>query len=294
MLERLDIPAGQDGAVWHYLYRRSAHSPHRHAELELNLVVRGSSHYLLGDRRYDLGPGAAVWLFPQQDHVLLGPSTDFEMWIAVFSPTLLAESGADVAALSAENPPGQFCRFLSDADTMRLADLFDDLSLCQEHGQARRFNAGLKYALLSAWALYESATMAPAHQRVHPAVEQAARLVRKHAADPDPQAAAVRTLARRVGLSEARLSHLFRQQMGMTISRFRANCRLERFFAAWGDGSRSTMLAAATQAGFGSYAQFHRVFRGRMGCGPAELRRRGGASGLGGSSSRRRAGGDRL
>ena len=40
----------------------SAHAPrdgppraHRHAELELNLVVRGSASYLLGERRYLTG-----------------------------------------------------------------------------------------------------------------------------------------------------------------------------------------------------------------------------------------------
>jgi AraC-like DNA-binding protein len=43
----------------------------------------------------------------------------------------------------------------------------------------------------------------------------------------------------------------------------------------YGDGRRTTALAAATEAGFGSYAQFYRVLRAETGRTPTTLRRAG-------------------
>ena len=57
---------------------------------------------------------------------------------------------------------------------------------------------------------------------------------------------------------------------GQTLLQFRNRCRLDRFFELYGDGSRRKMVDAALDAGFGSYPQFHRVFRAQIGCAPAE------------------------
>ena len=46
------------------------------------------------------------------------------------------------------------------------------------------------------------------------------------------------------------------------------------FLEIYGDGRGVKMTSAALDAGFGSYPQFHRVFRERMGCAPAEHARR--------------------
>ena len=40
----------------------------------------------------------------------------------------------------------------------------------------------------------------------------------------------------------------------------------------YGNGRRTTALAAALDAGFGSYAQFYRVFREQAGRSPSALR----------------------
>ena len=90
MKESLKLPPGCHGAIWNYhssgINRRRAH---RHIELELNLVTAGTARYLVGERRYDLSPGTLIWLFPEQDHLLLDESYDYSMWIAVISPKLL-------------------------------------------------------------------------------------------------------------------------------------------------------------------------------------------------------------
>jgi AraC-like DNA-binding protein len=68
------------------------------------------------------------------------------------------------------------------------------------------------------------------------------------------------------------LSRLFKEQIGVSISRFRNHQRLQRFLRIYGRGRRTTALAAAHEAGFGSYAQFYRVFREQTGRSPSALR----------------------
>ena len=84
---------------------------HRHAELELNLVVRGTASYLLGDRRYELTPRTLTWLFPGQDHVLVDESADHELWWAVFRPGLVSRA-APPPLLGERDPVGEFSRRL--------------------------------------------------------------------------------------------------------------------------------------------------------------------------------------
>jgi quercetin dioxygenase-like cupin family protein len=86
MLDTLRLGAGLEGRV--VLHRAGDIRPraHRHAELEVNLVVRGRASYLLAERRYELTPGTLTWLFPGQDHVLVEESADHELWWAVFRP----------------------------------------------------------------------------------------------------------------------------------------------------------------------------------------------------------------
>jgi AraC-like DNA-binding protein len=102
---------------------------------------------------------------------------------------------------------------------------------------------------------------------VHPAVETVARLL-----TGDPAAGDLGTLARAAGLSPSHLSRIFKEQTGVPISRFRNQQRLQRFLGLYGSGRRTTALAAALEAGFGSYAQFHRVFREQTGHSPSALR----------------------
>ncbi len=80
-------------------------------------------------------------------------------------------------------------------------------------------------------------------------------------------------LARRAGLSASRLSRLFEQQLGISLTAFRNRQRLDRFLRLDGRGQRVTMLQAALDANVSSDAQFYRVFTRLMGCTPAEYRR---------------------
>jgi AraC-like DNA-binding protein len=76
-------------------------------------------------------------------------------------------------------------------------------------------------------------------------------------------------LADRLETSPRQLVRLFRQDMGESLVAFRNRRRIERFFALT-DGTSENLLQSALAAGFGSYAQFHRVFRAMLGATPSE------------------------
>jgi AraC-like DNA-binding protein len=267
MRQRLDLPRELDGDLWHYRNLGRTHATHHHAELEFNLVTRGAGQYLLANRQYQIRRGDLLWLFPAQEHVLIGQTPDFEMWIGVCRPRVVGRIAADPGArvLRQADPPGEFCRRLAQGALARLEALFGEVAAAR--GRPVLFNAGLGYALAGAWQQFERAADVPV-QDVHPAVEKAARLIRD-----DRAAMRLDELARRAGLSPGRLSRLFRQQTGMTLVDFRNRQRVETFLHLYGTGQRRTMLEAAFAAGFGSYPQFHRIFKRVFGCSPGAYRR---------------------
>jgi AraC-like DNA-binding protein len=236
--------------------------------LELNLVVAGTASYLLDDRRYDLSAGTLTWLFPDQEHVLVDESADHTLWWAVFRPTAVARTATSPHArpLLEGEPVGRYSRRLHPQRVQRLVALFGELCDAETLDDGL-FNTGLAYLLAMAWRAFLDSTDVVADREVHPAVDTVARLLQA-----DPNSGDLAALAHRVGLSPSHLSRLFVAHMGLSITRFRNQQRLDRFMRLYGRGRSTTALAAAHQAGFGSYTQFHRVFRQETGRSPSALR----------------------
>lgn len=268
MLEELGLPADRDGWVVRHVAGERRPRPHRHAELEVNLVVSGTASYVLDERRYELSSGTLAWLFPGQDHVLVDESAHLVLWWAVFRPSLVARAATapDAAALLVSDPTGDFSRRLLFREARRLGTLFGDL---HEAGDADTANAGLAYLLLRAWRAFVDSDDVVEGVVVHPAVEQVAQLL-----SVDPAAGDLTALARACGLSPSYLSRVFKAQMGISIGQYRNQQRLERFLAIASGDPRCSTLAAAHAAGFGSYAQFYRVFRDATGTSPSTARDR--------------------
>lgn len=266
MRQNLNLPSDRDGNLWFYRNLGRTHAMHHHAELEFNLVTQGRGLYLLENRKYEIRRGDLLWLFPAQEHVLIEQTLDFEMWIGVFKPAMIRRitTPAHAGVLREPNPPGDFRRRLPNRDLARMETLLYEISGAAE--PSNLFNAGLAFALLEAWRYFECAAEVPVHD-VHPAVEKAARLIR------NDSSLGLEELAKRAGLSPQRLSRLFKQQTGIALVDFRNRERIEKFLQLYGNGNRTTTLDAALDAGFGSYPQFHRVFKRVMGYPPRRHRR---------------------
>jgi AraC-like DNA-binding protein len=208
-----------------------------------------------------------VWLFPGQEHLMVDLSPDLLMFIGIHRPKPLdkAISSGPNIGLRERDPKGHFCRILAPADAAFLVGLCADLSDSgRDPGMA---NSGLTYLFLTAWEKFQRATDLPSGPRLHPAVERAAALL-----DKDP-AADLGAVAVDAGLSQWRLSRLFHAQVGQTLVAFRAGRRVQRYLRLRREAPGKTMMALALDAGFGSYAQFHRAFTVAMGVGPAEYER---------------------
>lgn len=103
----------------------------------------------------------------------------------------------------------------------------------------------------------------------HPVV---GKVVRMLAHDPTLGG---KDMAAKVDISLSRLARLFKSEMGQSLVDYRNGLRLERFLKLVDSGG-ANLLEAALAAGFGSYAQFHRVFCGAYKRTPREyLSRRG-------------------
>ena len=211
-------------------------------------------------------PARWTWLFPGQDRVLVEESSDHEPWWAVFRPLSSGGSRHPARATPAgEDPVEQFSRRLDSGRVRRLGALFHDCGRAETVDDVL-VNTGLAYLLSFAWRAFLDSDDIVEGVDLHPAVETVARA----AADPD--AGDLATLARAGRLSSSHLSRIFKEQTGVSISRFRNQQRLQRFLRLYDRGRRTTALAAALEAGFGSYAQFHRVFREQTGRSPSALR----------------------
>lgn len=81
-------------------------------------------------------------------------------------------------------------------------------------------------------------------------------------------------LARSCGVSEACLSRIFTRQVAVPLNRYRNSVRLARFLELSRRRKRGTLQETAYAAGFGSYAQFFKVFTKAYGNSPRATMRR--------------------
>ena len=237
---------------------------HSHDTLEINLVLRGSGHVLLENRRYPLLPGHLVWLWPGQRHVPSHWSSDMRMWIVEWQPAggerLRRARRRDTPAPA--DPAHPFCRRLAAPALQRLDGLLASVAAL---ARPDAFNRGLDFALFALWEEYLAAETVPDCTSFHPKLETVMALL----ADP-AQNLTEAQLARRVNLSPYYLSTLFRKQTGLSLPAYRNRLRLRDFFRRFQTHPEIRLLPHALDAGFGSYAQFYRVFTGTLGMPPRQ------------------------
>jgi AraC-like DNA-binding protein len=292
MLVNLKLGPAYDGFL--YLAESARNPPtlksHHHVELELNLVVRGSISYVVGGRRFTFGRRTLLWLFPAQEHQLVDRTSDAQNYVAVFKPGLIARAARSEAyrglrgekaepesVLQTLLPPDSFElirqtmeRMMAgapDADVLnREAGFGVNSDFRFEHEDPAGLNAGLHHLLLFCWRCQRAGKALDGAVALHPAVRKTLDLL-----SAQDESLKLDVLAQSAGASPAHLSRMFARQVGVPLSRYRNSLRLGRFLELYRGPEQKTMAEAVYAAGFGSYAQFHRVFTQAYGRGPREV-----------------------
>lgn len=263
---------------------------HRHLEVELNLVVNGEITYVVEDRSYTFGRGSLLWFFPSQEHQIMHRTSDAEYYIGVFTPDLIqracrSERYADLGKGTVPGAgivnrilePAQFdlmTRMMAeimegslDADLLnREAGFGVESSFRYAHRAPDSLNAGLRHLLLLGWRYQQAGVAGMKSLQLHPSVRRALTLISQQA-----EGETLEELARQCGISGAYLSRMFRKQVGISLSQYKNNIRLGRFWECYGSRHSRNLTEAMFEAGFGSYAQFYKVFRAQYGRGPRAI-----------------------
>ncbi len=265
---------------------------HHHIELEVNLVVQGTITYVVDGLRFSFSPRTLLWLFPEQDHQLVDRSANAKFYVAVFKPALINRSCRTPAynglkrktneqggVLSTLLKPDSFdliektmaslMEGALDADLLnREAGFGQTSNFSFQHSDPDALNAGLHYLLLLSWRshLMGKATRDPVV--LHPVVRRALKLLSE-----ETREFSLEDLGRSCGASKSYLSRKFHQQIGVSLTHYRNSLRLSRFFEQYQQPDQKTITEAVYGAGFGSYAQFYKVFSQVYGRGPRDCLR---------------------
>jgi AraC-like DNA-binding protein len=291
MREKLRISADLNGMVFNFrpLFQDFMTQPHQHAELELNLVTSGTAAYYFSDVQYTMRPGSMVWILPNQNHRLSQWSSDFSMDVAVFSR--MPEDAAYSNLLQGGLNDEEFSRVMDHEVTQMMHQIFKSLYVRNKHNggvetQAPIYartvygvgdnevyshqspdvlNRGLEFLLTYAWEVFLRNGDVSESKKMHPAIYHSIQLIQEHA----PSAESVRALSKACGLSESRFSKLFKEQMGMSVPAYKNRVKLDHFIHLL-KSSNLTLTEACYAAEFGSYAQFHKVFKEHFKVSPKE------------------------
>jgi AraC-like DNA-binding protein len=298
MLENLKLGPRYDGFLFlaESVRNLPVLRPHHHVELELNLVVNGTITYVVGGRRFAFQKRTLLWMFPAQEHQLVDRTGDAQYYVAVFKPGLIAracrgegyaglkraapEAGAEGEVLHTELGADAFDLVRRTMDAIVEDGLHPDVLNREvgfgagsdfrfEHGDPDWLNAGLRHLLLLAWRHQRGRAGRARAVALHPAVRKALAFL-----GTEECAEGMGALARRCGVSEAYLSRIFGRQVGVPLTRYQNSVRLGRFLELYrATGEQRTIAEAVYAAGFGSYAQFYKVFTESYGRGPREVLR---------------------
>jgi AraC-like DNA-binding protein len=235
------------GQIWRYApeYRRPRHF---HSEPELNLVVAGSGTFGTGNTVFEVRAGDLLCWPPGQDHELIVASPDFDLFVAgltaeLSSRVLGAENTASLAAPAhVRLTPAASLRFrsLCEIPLPGLEPSAVEAHVATFWREAHRLRLG-------------TPDRHPLGRRVLMSLLERADLGRAR-------------VAHRARGYPSEVSRQFRAHTGLTFSGYRSQLRLLAFVRSVDAGS--TLLAAALNAGFGSYSQCHRTFWRAFGCSP--------------------------
>jgi AraC-like DNA-binding protein len=207
------------------------------------VVLRGRAVLSVGDRQFELGAGELLLLQPGQDHALIGESHDLDLFVIALTPEL-----AERANVRRHRRVGKLT--LTPERLGNLEAMF--LGSCAVHAKDP-VETELADRFAELWNLFEA-----------PHVLSRRALDRLHIDGELTEIAIARSLA----AEPSALSRRIHKDLAVRLVDYRARLRLIRFVERVDTGNSFT--SAALEAGFGSYAQCHRVFQRALCCSPRE------------------------
>lgn len=217
---------------------------HFHEEPELNLVTRGTATFGIGDDRVTLERGDVVLFQPGQDHVLLDASADLGLFAMALSPELAARSGGSLAHVASRG-----FRMSEQETSAAERSLTELVSVANQ--------PAVECALAE---LFKTARVRSVQTHV-----LSRQTLQRLTTDPT---VSEERLARTLRAQSSAVSRHFHRDFGIRLVEYRARLRLMAFIQLV--DHEHPLGRAALDAGFGSYAQCHRVFTNALGCSPRE------------------------
>ncbi len=236
--------------VWFSTPESTVLPEHEHAVAEANVLIAGWVEYSVAGRTLRATRGDCLWFPPHTSHRLTNLHPETALWVIELDEHQIGDA--------------PFVEALEDGYRARLSHLLRRLWLRPGADVARVTEERLRETL-SASSLNQRATPNEGDVELHPGVLRAKRICETLG----PAELDVPGVARRAGVSASRLAHLFQEQVGLTPLQYRNFCRVQHFIRTWRTGEPS-LVRAALEAGFGSYPQFHRVFRQVCGSAPRD------------------------
>lgn len=252
LFQPFPTPGQRRAQCWRYqpAFRRPRHV---HDEAEFNLVLHGRGVLGVGAKRLPLRAGTLVWLPPGVDHVLEEASDDFDLLVVGYQRELLDAYDREHGRVPV------FARTSEELPSPRRSHLAGALHAASVMGD----DAVAEQTLLQVLAELQG----PPHASISPIQRAAQMLHVDFKAGRD-------ALAKRVGINRGDLSRGFKRMHAMSLSEYKNRLRLVRFLDNVANpNARDNLLQSALGAGFGSYAQCHRVFRRVVGTSPREYLR---------------------
>jgi AraC-like DNA-binding protein len=253
LLQRFLPDQDQQAFVWKYAHTIGGRRPrHFHAEPELNVVVRGSATFGVGDRVVQMAEGELLAFPPGQDHVLLAASPDLYLYAIGLDRDYSTE------VLGAAHEPVVPLHVGLGSDD--LAFVIDRAAALVERSDSEQHGAEL----------WERAYWLG--RRASPRSGVAAHVLTRRALQLMATAPelGLDALASESRAHPSEISRHFHRDMGMTLVRYRMRLRLLRLIRLV-DAGEHDLMVAAIGAGFGSYSQCHRTFRSELGCAPRQF-----------------------
>lgn len=233
----------------------------------INLTIKGQGQVFDGDEAFYCNPGDLL-LFPPKSKHFYGRSPDSDCWYHRWVYFRPRGYWADWLEWHCQHGGVGRLSLTTNPLLLEFDRLFANIEQTQRSG--RRFSEELGMNLLERLLLraMEEDPLSP-QKIMDPRVIEACQFITGNLAGE----LRIEDVARHVCLSPSRLAHLFREQVGINILRWREDQRV----------IRAKLLLQTTQesianigrvVGYDDQLYFSRVFRKRVGVSPSDFRRR--------------------